>query len=163
MKSKSIIYVIDDNAMLLELIANKLKNQGDYEVILFRNADNVWKYWNKKKPDLIILDYQFGDQGVVYHNGLQFLKSLRQISKVPVVALSGQKEKNVMANIINQGANDYIPKDETDFLEALMHSVESCLQYTHTKNEMYSHLYDVNVRVVITLLILALIFSSISL
>ncbi len=103
MAKNPLIYVIDDNAMLRALINQQLQNTLACEVVSFEHADNVLDDWNSVTPDLVILDYQFEIPDLKYKNGLQFLHALRSQSNVPVIALTGQSEKEVMSTLIKQG------------------------------------------------------------
>ncbi len=156
MAKNPLIYVIDDNAMLRALINQQLQNTLACEVVSFEHADNVLDDWNSVTPDLVILDYQFEIPDLKYKNGLQFLHALRSQSNVPVIALTGQSEKEVMSTLIKQGANDYIPKDEPQFLETLMSSVQTILSFQETQRQLKTSVFNVNAKfLLIILLVLA--------
>jgi DNA-binding response OmpR family regulator len=155
-----IIFVIDDNAMLRELIKEQLQKTMQCKVILFAHADQVLDSLESENPDLLILDYEFEIPELKYHNGLQFLTALRNVSNVPVIALSGQTEKEIMSTIVKHGANDYIPKDEPQFMEALMGAVQTILTYKETQRQLRSSVYNVNTKfVVVAIFIMAVIIA----
>ncbi len=144
--NQPLIFVIDDNAMLRTLIAKQLKSFISCEVVTFENADDVLSQWNAITPELVILDYEFESPNLEYQNGLKFLVALRAKSNVPVIALSGQTEKAVMTKIIKQGANDYIPKNEPQFLDALLRSVQTTLTFQETQQKLKTSINNTNLK-----------------
>lgn len=130
--------------MLLALITELLQKSMPCEIIGFENADSVMDHWELETPDLVILDYQFESSGLKYSNGLEFLRVLQAKSKVPVIMLSGQTKKEVMTTLIQNGASDYIPKDEPNFMDALLHSVETILKFQETQRNLKNSVLNVN-------------------
>ena len=152
MQKKPIIGVVEDSAMLRALISNYLKQQVDCDLHLFENADQAYKVWDSLKPDALILDYNYDFSDLQFKNGLDFLQEIRKESKVPVIALSGQMDKEIMASMIKEGANDYIPKEEPDFLEHLGNSVKTVLSFKETQQEIRSSLFSSNTKFLILIL-----------
>ena len=62
------------------------------------------------------MDYKFNDSKLKFINGLDFLIELRKTYTMPVIIFSGQNDKQKALELINRGANDYISKDDDDFM-----------------------------------------------
>lgn len=58
-----------------------------------------------RKPDLIILDLGLPDG-----DGMEFIRTLRAWSMVPIIVLSARIEEHDKVNALNSGADDYLTK-----------------------------------------------------
>ena len=79
------ILVIDDNTASLALVRENLKEY--YKVTLVTDGKQALRFLEKKRPDLILLDYQ-----MPLYNGVALLSMIRQNERakdVPVIILSG--------------------------------------------------------------------------
>ncbi|MDB4533978.1 response regulator [Vicingaceae bacterium] len=125
MKDKKTIIVIEDSQILSEIIDLQVKRNFNCNVIIFENGDNIFYNINKYLPDLIILDYKFNDSNLNLNNGLEVLVELRKDSNLPVIVFSGQRDMTKAIEIVQKGANDYISKDDDDFMDILIESVKN--------------------------------------
>ncbi|MBL4593130.1 MAG: response regulator [Flavobacteriales bacterium] len=121
------ILIVEDSKILSEIIAVQVKQKIDCETLIFENADGVMKQIQTQTPDLIILDYRFNDTELQYNNGLDFLIELRKNYTIPVIVFSGQNDKQKAVEIMKSGANDYISKDEDDFMDDLLKSIKDLI------------------------------------
>ena len=119
------IFVIEDSRIISEIIALKLKNKFNCIVKVFHNGDDIINQIKKYSPDLVVLDYNFNEDELTYHSGLEVLIELRQCFKLPVIVFSGQRDREKAVEIIQKGANDYISKDDDDFMDNLLNSIEN--------------------------------------
>ena len=110
----------------------------------------------------VILDYNYDFVELQFKNGLEFLRKIRKESKVPVIALSGQMDKEVMATMMKAGANDYITKEEPEFLEHLGNSLQTILSFKQTQEEIRANIFNSNTKflgiIFVVLLLLAILF-----
>ena len=51
-----------------------------------------------------------------------------------------------MTKIIKQGANDYIPKNEPQFLDALLRSVQTTLTFQETQQKLKTSINNTNLK-----------------
>ena len=96
-------------------------------MIIFKNADTIFFNISKYLPDLIVIDYSFNDSKLNFHNGLDVIVELRKDSSIPVIVLSGQRNMSKAIEIVQKGANDYISKDDDDFMNSLLESIKEVL------------------------------------
>jgi len=127
MKENKTIFVVEDSQILSEIIALQFKRNFNCNVIIFKNADNIFFNINKYLPDLIVIDYSFNDSKLNFHNGLEVIVELRKDSSIPVIVLSGQRNMSKAIEIVQKGANDYISKDDDDFMNSLLESIKEVL------------------------------------
>src|ERR1051325_11820353 len=100
------ILVIDDDAMILKLMASKLSQNG-YEVTTASQADEALKQMNTNRPDLIIADVM-----MPYMSGLEFLNvvNYEYMAGIKVMLMSSLINHEVISLSMNLGAVDYIQK-----------------------------------------------------
>lgn len=133
MKKNKTIFVVEDSTILSEIIAMQLKRKFNCNVFTFEDGDDLRNQTKKRKPDLIVLDYNFGTNILLYSNGLAVLREFRRTFKIPVIVFSGQRDKEKALEIINAGAIDYISKDDDDFMENLLTSIEDVFKVQSSK------------------------------
>ncbi|MBD3244957.1 MAG: response regulator [Candidatus Moranbacteria bacterium] len=111
MKKKKTILLIEDDAYQVSMYATNLKNNG-FSVLHAKNQQEALQMAKKQKPDLILLDLLLGED-----NGVKILKKLKkdpQTKNLKVVILSNYKEHSLITECLQQGAIDYLVKDELE-------------------------------------------------
>jgi DNA-binding NtrC family response regulator len=100
------IFLVDDDALCLNLYQQFLKQLGYTQVHLYDNGNDCIEYISRHKPEIIFLDYNM--DGL---NGLDVLKQIKQIDpSIVVIFISGQEEIPIAVTTIQHGALDYIVK-----------------------------------------------------
>ena len=95
------IVIIEDDAALNHGIAMALKRDD----LTFGQCFRLGDYRENEKADLIILDVNLPDG-----NGFDFLKKLRQNSRVPVIMLTANDLETDEVRGLELGADDYVTK-----------------------------------------------------
>lgn len=95
------IVIIEDDAALNHGIAMALKRDD----LTFGQCFRLGDYRENEKADLIILDVNLPDG-----NGFDFLKKLRQSSRVPVIMLTANDLETDEVRGLELGADDYVTK-----------------------------------------------------
>jgi putative two-component system response regulator len=106
LSDRKLVLVVDDDVMSLKNLQAILKNE--YKVVAIPTADQAIKYFDTKIPDIVILDYE-----MPVKNGLFVLRYMRQkkeFNNVPVIMLTGNKEKSTVVSCIQSGAQGYLTK-----------------------------------------------------
>lgn len=98
------ILVIDDEVEIRRFLKIGLKT-NDYIMLEAANGQEGLGIASIEKPDLIVLDLGLPDI-----TGFEFLKTIREWSKVPVIVLSVRKEEHEKVEAFDLGANDYVTK-----------------------------------------------------
>lgn len=104
---KKVIYVIDDEIHILELIRYNLANEG-YIVKTFEDSDALYEGLRERIPDLIFLDIMLNGE-----NGFDICKKIRANEKtrtVPVIFLTARSDEFDKVLGLELGADDYITK-----------------------------------------------------
>ncbi len=100
------ILVIDDDPLMLKVIKDYLHD--DYEVATAKGGAVAYKFLEKKKTDLILLDYEMPDE-----KGPDVLTKIRKIpgcEAVPVVFLTGVKDKERLMEIVKVKPQGFLNK-----------------------------------------------------
>ncbi len=105
-KSKKILYIEDDSDARA-LMADIIRYQGYTYIEASRGLEGI-RLAKLHKPDLILIDLMLPDmQGseVTTH-----LKSLPELQKIPIIALTGASTQNVREYVLTAGCDGYISK-----------------------------------------------------
>jgi len=98
------IYVVDDEANILEILTYNLEKEG-YTVKSFQNGKNFLNQFEEEKPDLVVLDLMLPDI-----DGFDICKIIKSNTDVPVIILSAKGEELDKVLGLELGADDYIVK-----------------------------------------------------
>ncbi len=130
------IFVVEDSdiyRMVLERSLNRmpnadLSNKPNCAIYSFSSAEGCLEQLEKKTlPDIVVLDYFLNEENANAMNGLELLKEIKKRSpKTEVLILSAQKDVLITAELFNQGAAGYIPKEpqgQNRVQNAVLHSI----------------------------------------
>ncbi len=126
MAGKKLIFVVDDDPFILNLVSKRLVIEG-YKVQSFSYGEECVSSLSLK-PDLIVLDYLFyhKEQSKVMDGKIIF-SLIQQFDKsIPVIILSGQEDGAIVLELARLGIEDYVIKDE-DLIENLLEIVKGVL------------------------------------
>jgi two-component system KDP operon response regulator KdpE len=108
MQDKSIrkyrILVVDDERRMVGFIRLNLEQDG-FEVIEAYNGTQALDRLRDSLPDLILLDVMMPDI-----DGFEVLRTIREISQVPVIMLTAKGEEDDKVKGLELGADDYVTK-----------------------------------------------------
>lgn len=103
---KKHILVIDDDSRMLKLIKEYVHEE--YDVATALNGKVAMKFLEKKRTDLILLDYEMPDE-----DGPAVLEKLRaneETKDIPVIFLTGTTERNKILKALSLKPQDYLLK-----------------------------------------------------
>ena len=117
-KTQSRIFIVDDEPLLTEMLADYLTEQdAGLEIKSFPTGEACLASLDQD-PDLIVLDYYLNSKEKEAANGIDILKSIKNKNKaLPVVMLSSQKSYGTAAQTIGYGAIHYVIKGQDAFDE----------------------------------------------
>jgi two-component system alkaline phosphatase synthesis response regulator PhoP len=99
-----IIYVVDDEENILEIITFNLK-KSSYTVKGFLTGSDFLDEFNRSKPDLVVLDLMLPDM-----DGLDICKNIKSKTDIPIIILSAKSEELDKILGLELGADDYMVK-----------------------------------------------------
>ena len=98
------ILVVDDERRMVGFIRLNLEQDG-FEVIEAYNGTEALDRLRDSLPDLILLDVMMPDI-----DGFEVLRTIREISQVPVIMLTAKGEEDDKIKGLELGADDYVTK-----------------------------------------------------
>jgi two-component system, NtrC family, response regulator AtoC len=124
------IFIVDDDPWYGEILKHHLSLNPDYEVALYKNGkeclDNL-----HRKPDVVCIDFGLPDM-----KGDVLLTKIKSYNKsLPVIVISGQDEITVVLNLLRNGANEYIIKDD-NAKDLLWNSIVRIRENSNLKKEV---------------------------
>lgn len=105
--SKELIYAVEDEAHIQQLIKYNLEANG-YHVVTFESGESLFNELENTSPDMFILDIML--PGI---DGLEVCRRLRQdvrFKNIPVIMLTAKGEEFDRVLGLELGADDYIAK-----------------------------------------------------
>jgi CheY-like chemotaxis protein len=106
-RMRPLVLVVDDDDLLRKILVNVLRS-AHYEVESTADATEAMAVLRRRRPDVILMDVQMPDI-----DGIELtrrLKAAEPYAAIPVIMLTGQGDKGVLAESIAAGANDFIVK-----------------------------------------------------
>ena len=134
MRKHPLIFVVDDDAIILRIIEAELKTIK-MDVMSFHYGEECMAELYLK-PDLIILDYIFVKGSTKVLSGLEILREIRKLGdNVPVIILSGQESGSAVLDLIKLGIEEYIIK-EGNFTSKLKDVVINILENNNAEDQI---------------------------
>lgn len=125
--SKEKILVVDDDVNICELLRLYIE-RDDYQVVIANDGEQAVELFNRKQPDLVLLDIMLPKM-----DGWQVCKEIRKTSNRPIIMLTAKGELFDKILGLELGADDYIIKPfEAKEVIARIHAV---LRRTSTSEE----------------------------
>lgn len=110
MKNNKLIFIVDDDPFITNLIVKRFASEG-FRMEAFDYGEECLKAMDRK-PDLIILDYYFTKPDVKVLNGMEVFDRIKEKdADVLVVMLSGQERGEIVLELARKGIDDYVIKD----------------------------------------------------
>jgi len=117
------ILIVDDNESQVNILAHKLKRQG-HTIRTGGSGREAIELIREEVPDLLLLDLFMFDM-----NGFEVLKEMHKdeaLRSIPVIVITGLKDKNAAVRCIEAGAFDILTKPVNPAL--LEARVSACLE-----------------------------------
>jgi len=117
-RTNPIIFIVDDEPLLSEMLTDYLKDQYEgFNIKSFPTGEACLQRIDEQ-PDVVILDYYLNSKEKDAANGMDILKGIKKQNKaLPVILLSSQKSYATAAQTIMYGAMHYVIKGQDAFEE----------------------------------------------
>lgn len=120
------IFIVEDDDVIAEAIADKLRNWG-FEAGICGDLRNVMAEFTAFCPQLVLLDIS-----LPFFNGYHWCNEIRRISKVPIMFISSAGDNMNVVMAINMGADDFVSKPFD--LDLLLAKIQALLRRTYDFN-----------------------------
>lgn len=98
------ILVVDDEPAMVGMVTMLLGSEG-FEVVTAYDGEKALRLVRDESPDLVLLDMQLPRMG-----GDEVCRRIRASTTIPVIMLTGRKEEDEKARLLDLGADDYLTK-----------------------------------------------------
>lgn len=132
------ILVADDDLANREMLSRRLSRLG-YKVAVAENGAQAIEHLRREPFDVLLLDIQM--PVLNGYDALQQLKADPALRDVPVVVLSASSETDRIAQCIELGAEDYLPKPFDPIL--LQARISACLEKKRLRDREVLHLRQI--------------------
>ncbi|MBI5974463.1 response regulator transcription factor [Staphylococcus canis] len=124
------VLLIEDNAMMGELIQNMLKLK-QYAVDWLQEGEDVLLYMDQVHYDIVLVDWMLPDT-----SGIDIIRAIRQAQyPVPIIMLTAKSQTADKVQGLTVGADDYVTKPfDFEELEARMIAV---MKRYHAMDQQY--------------------------
>lgn len=104
-KSEKVILVVDDSKINMMIAENILKAESRYHILQATSGMEAIHIISENVVDLVLLDIEMPEM-----NGFETLEKIREISEVPVIFMTADKELSTINKATQMGVEDYITK-----------------------------------------------------
>ncbi len=119
-----LIFFVDDDKMMLNLMEYTFKCRDGYEVKSYFSGEECIENLHLN-PDLIVLDYYLGDVDSNSMSGMDTLAKIVKTNKdLDVIILSREKNPELIQKFMDKGAKKYVIKDDY-FIDTLIDTIEN--------------------------------------
>jgi DNA-binding response OmpR family regulator len=128
------ILLIEDDDTIQKIVSIHCEREG-YNVISASNGQDALRQLFRNKVNLILLDLRLPDM-----DGMVVCQRVREVSKVPIVMLTGCKDPAEVSRVLDMGADDYIEKPfNKDLLMAQIRATlrRASMSYTPSRSGIH--------------------------
>ncbi len=134
-KQTNILLVVDDSASDRELFCQLISRSRSsaFQILQASSCEQALTMLEDIVPVCCLVDYQLPAD-----NGLDFLKAIRRMEcgdSVPVVIMTGEGDEKVAVEMMRNGAQDYLVKNEMT-AENLIHSITNAIHTCELQNKL---------------------------
>ena len=98
------ILVVDDEAIVLEVVSDYLRKDG-FNVVTAADGEEALLRFQEARPDLILLDLM-----LPIIDGIEVCRRIRTTSNVPIIMVTAKSEETDTIIGLGVGADDYVSK-----------------------------------------------------
>ena len=117
------IFIVEDDAVIAGVVERHLSGWG-YQVRQCQDFEHVLEEFAAFDPQLVILDIS-----LPFFNGYHWCRSIRQLSKVPILFLSSASDNMNIVMAVQMGGDDFVAKPFD--LSVLTANVQALLRRTY--------------------------------
>jgi FixJ family two-component response regulator len=121
-RKNPIVSVVDDDEAFLEALADLIESAG-YETYRFSGAEDFLNSGAVRFSNVLITDIQMA--GI---DGLALMDRVAEVAKLPVIVITGQREKELRQRAASKGCAAFLHKPFNP--DSLLSSLEAAIRQT---------------------------------
>ncbi len=154
-QSTRYIFLVDDEPIQNEMLKDYIGERFPYKIKTFESGEDAIKEISLN-PAIAVLDYHLNSHLPNAQNGVEVLKSFKEMNpETQVIMLSGQDKLEVAIDSMKYGAYDYVIKGETAFsrMENILNNINELRSVKETNNTYKKVIGMLGVAIVIVLVL----------
>ena len=129
------ILIIEDSFIVSELLKFTLQKSPNFQIDVCNTIADLDK--QDHNYDIMLLDHYLGKSKGIQLTGLDLLINRKKwLCNVPVIIFSAQKDNDIAIKYIEEGAINYISKDEDDFIDKIQLSIHSIIDNIQSQENL---------------------------
>lgn len=121
-----LIFFVDDDKMIINLLEYTFQSRQQYEVMSFESGEECIHALHRK-PDLVVLDHQLSGLDEKKMNGIETLEKIKDYNRdIPVIVLTGFGTDELYQKFIKKGAESFLTKDDF-FIDSLIDTIDAVI------------------------------------
>lgn len=117
------ILIIEDDNIIAERLTEELSRWG-YDTRTVGDFGNILKCFAEFSPDMVLLDIS-----LPFYDGYYWCRSIREVSGVPIIFMSGAGDNMNIVMAMNMGADDFIVKPFN--MDVMVAKVQALIRRTY--------------------------------
>lgn len=117
------ILIIEDDNIIAERLTEELSKWG-YDTRTVGDFGNILKCFAEFSPDMVLLDIS-----LPFYDGYYWCRSIREVSGVPIIFMSGAGDNMNIVMAMNMGADDFIVKPFN--MDVMVAKVQALIRRTY--------------------------------
>jgi len=119
MKTKYLIFIVDDDRFNLISVSRKLRKNLNCSIRLFRNASDCIRKSVKETPDVILINYRLkGEKNQQIQGDYLLSWAKKNYSTTPVIMFSTSRSFELAVKLVRKGAAEFVVRD-SNFLDKI--------------------------------------------
>ncbi len=116
------VYIVEDNDLDLKVMGQEFELQTNYNIFQYNNGETFLKNLISNPPPkktvvIIILDYQLNAINIDAKNGIEILRTIKEINReYEVIMISGYYNVDIVTTALHYGAVNFVRKNENIFM-----------------------------------------------
>ena len=124
-EDRKTILIVEDDRYIIHFLTVSFKEEA-YAFQVAGTVKEAVSLFYANRPDLVILDLGLPDG-----NGMEVIRSIRQIADTPVIVVSARQEEEEKIQALDAGADDYVTKPF--YMGELLARIRAALRKTEVR------------------------------
>ena len=124
-EDRKTILIVEDDRYIIHFLTVSFKEEA-YAFQVAGTVKEAVSLFYANRPDLVILDLGLPDG-----NGMEVIRSIREIADTPVIVVSARQEEEEKIQALDAGADDYVTKPF--YMGELLARIRAALRKTEVR------------------------------
>ena len=133
-EDRKTILIVEDDRYIIHFLTVSFKEEA-YAFQVAGTVKEAVSLFYANRPDLVILELGLPDG-----NGMEVIRSIREIADTPVIVVSARQEEEEKIQALDAGADDYVTKPF--YMGELLASIRAALRKTEVRTQVKNTCFE---------------------